>query len=63
VREATADLACDIDCIGGFTSAALTLFKELDQFNLAMIEQSLAHDDLIEHARLPRKVVNPDLSG
>ncbi len=27
------------------------LFRQIDKFNLAMIEQPLQHDDLIDHAR------------
>lgn len=33
--------------------------KALDDFNLLMIEQPLAHDDLIEHADLQREIQTP----
>ncbi|MCK9909380.1 o-succinylbenzoate synthase, partial [Microbacteriaceae bacterium K1510] len=33
--------------------------KELDQFDLMMIEQPLAHDDIIDHAKLQRELRTP----
>jgi len=35
------------------------MFKELDDYQLAMIEQPLAHDDLIDHATLQRELKTP----
>jgi o-succinylbenzoate synthase len=35
------------------------MFKKLDRYNLAMIEQPLAHDDLIDHATLARSIATP----
>jgi O-succinylbenzoate synthase len=35
------------------------MFKRLDKYNLAMIEQPLAHDDLIDHARLQKQIDTP----
>src|SRR5690606_19311873 len=35
------------------------MFRELDRFGLAMIEQPLAHDDLIDHARLQAELETP----
>jgi len=37
----------------------LQLLKELDQFNLMMIEQPLAHDDIIDHAKLQETLTTP----
>jgi O-succinylbenzoate synthase len=36
--------------------AIVTLFQVLDDFNLAMYEQPLAHDDLLDHATLQLQV-------
>ncbi|WP_318507885.1 o-succinylbenzoate synthase [Bacillus sp. T3] len=33
--------------------------KALDEFGLMMIEQPLAHDDIIEHARLQKEIATP----
>jgi O-succinylbenzoate synthase len=35
------------------------MFKKLDKYNLAMIEQPLAYDDLIDHAELQSKIATP----
>ncbi|WP_155592348.1 o-succinylbenzoate synthase [Lysinibacillus cavernae] len=37
----------------------LQLLKELDQFNLMMIEQPLAHDDILDHAKLQEAITTP----
>jgi o-succinylbenzoate synthase len=37
----------------------LDVMKELDQFGLLMIEQPLAHDDIIDHAKLQRELKTP----
>lgn len=48
-----------IDCNSGYTIADLDLFRRIDEFNLAMIEQPLNHDDVIDHAELQRKIKTP----
>jgi len=48
-----------IDCNSAWTLDALPMFKQLDRYNLAMIEQPLAHDDLIDHATLSRQIATP----
>ena len=48
-----------IDCNSGYTLADLPLFQQLDQFGLAMIEQPLPHDDLLDHAELQRHIRTP----
>lgn len=35
------------------------LLKELDQFHLMMVEQPLAHDDIIDHAKLQNLITTP----
>lgn len=37
----------------------IPIFKELDQFQLLMIEQPLAHDDIIDHAKLQAELQTP----
>lgn len=59
VREAYPDAVLHVDCNSGFTLDDLPMFKELDQFNLAMLEQPLAYDDLIDHARLQKAIRTP----
>jgi o-succinylbenzoate synthase len=48
-----------IDCNSSFTLADLDLFKKVDAFGLAMIEQPLAHDDLVDHAALQKHLATP----
>ena len=59
VREAHPDLVMHIDCNSSFTLADLPMFREIDALGLAMIEQPLAHDDLIDHAALQREINTP----
>ena len=46
VRDAFPEPTMHIDCNSGYRLKDLDLFRQLDQFQLAMIEQPLAHDDL-----------------
>jgi len=48
-----------IDCNSGYRLADLALFRQIDEFRLAMIEQPLAHDDLVDHARLQSEIRTP----
>ncbi len=48
-----------IDCNSSFTLDDLPMFKEVDKLGLAMIEQPLPHDDLIEHAKLQATLQTP----
>lgn len=59
VREAFPDLVMHIDCNSGFTLNDLPMFKELDKLGLAMIEQPLASDDLVDHAKLQAHLETP----
>ena len=59
VRAAFPKTTFHIDCNSGYTLDSLSMFRKLDQYNLAMIEQPLAHDDLIDHAELQREISTP----
>ncbi|MFO0816717.1 MAG: o-succinylbenzoate synthase [Pirellulales bacterium] len=48
-----------IDCNSGYRIQDVDLFRAVDEFNLAMIEQPLQHDDLIDHAELQREIRTP----
>jgi len=47
------------DANSAYTLRDASLFKELDKFNLMMIEQPLAHDDMFDHAELQRQIKTP----
>jgi O-succinylbenzoate synthase len=59
VRQAFPDATIHIDCNGGYRLEDAPLFRQLDDFNLAMIEQPLHHDDLHDHAELQRLIRTP----
>lgn len=59
VRDAFPDFTFHIDCNAAFTLKHLHLFKKIDRFELAMIEQPLHHRDLIDHAELQRHIETP----
>lgn len=59
VREQHPDFTFHIDCNSGYTLADLPLFQSLDRFRLAMIEQPLGHDDIVDHAELQRAISTP----
>ena len=60
VRNAFPDLTLHIDCNSGYDfKMHKDLFRELDHFDLAMFEQPLQHDDLVDHARLQELVRTP----
>jgi len=59
VRAAFPETVFHIDCNSGYRLADLPLFKQLDRYGLAMIEQPLMHDDLLDHAALQREIDTP----
>jgi len=59
VRKAFPDTVFHIDCNSAYTLADVELFKRIDDFGLAMIEQPLAHDDLVDHAALQERIRTP----
>ncbi len=59
IRSRFSNLPLMADANSAYTLADLPLLKALDEFNLLMIEQPLAHDDLIEHALLQKELSTP----
>ncbi|HPD32178.1 MAG TPA: o-succinylbenzoate synthase [Phycisphaerae bacterium] len=59
VRGAFPDAVFHIDCNSGYTLEDLGMFKQLDRYNLAMIEQPLMYDDLVDHAALQDQICTP----
>lgn len=53
------DLPLMADANSAYTLKDIPLLRELDAFGLMMIEQPLAADDLIDHARLQREIETP----
>jgi O-succinylbenzoate synthase len=48
-----------VDCNSGYTLDDLPMFKEIDQLGLAMIEQPLQYNDVLDHAELQKQLETP----
>lgn len=59
VRSRFPDIRLSVDANSAYSLADTDLLKQLDQFNLMMIEQPLAPGDLIDHAKLQREIRTP----
>ncbi|GIW72973.1 MAG: hypothetical protein KatS3mg102_2515 [Planctomycetota bacterium] len=59
VRARFAALPLAADGNGAFSPAELAELQALDELGLLFLEQPLAHDDLVEHARLRRRLRTP----
>jgi O-succinylbenzoate synthase len=59
VRARFPDIRLMADANSAYTLDDVALFRALDQFNLMMIEQPLAYDDMFDHASLQREVRTP----
>ncbi len=56
VRGAFPDKVFHIDCNAAYNLKDAEMFQGLDEFGLAMIEQPLAYDDLLDHANAHRQI-------
>ncbi|HEU4869593.1 MAG TPA: o-succinylbenzoate synthase [Pyrinomonadaceae bacterium] len=59
VREEFPDIRLMGDANSAYKLADVPLFQQLDHFNLMMLEQPLAHDDIFDHATLQRQIQTP----
>jgi O-succinylbenzoate synthase len=59
IRSEFGDILLMADANSAFTLDDLPLLRSLDRFRLMMIEQPLAHDDLIDHAILQKQMRTP----
>lgn len=59
VRSTFPDYTFHIDCNSGYRLADAELFRRVDRYRLAMIEQPLASDDLHDHAALQAMLETP----
>jgi o-succinylbenzoate synthase len=59
VRERFPAVKLMVDANSAYTLADAEHLRQLDEFYLMMIEQPLAHDDLIDHAALQRSLQTP----
>jgi O-succinylbenzoate synthase len=59
VREQFPDIRLMGDANSAYTLDDVALFKALDEFDLMMLEQPLAYDDMFDHAELQRQIKTP----
>ncbi len=59
VRKAFPNIRLMADANSAYTLADTDHLRRLDEFYLMMIEQPLAHDDIIDHAQLQAKLETP----
>lgn len=59
VRKEFPEIRLMGDANSAYTLADVSVFKELDRFNLMMLEQPLAHDDIFDHAQLQQQIQTP----
>lgn len=59
LREAFPNVPLMADANSAYTLDDIDVLKQLDEFNLTMIEQPLASDDIIDHAKLQKELKTP----
>lgn len=59
LREAFPTVPLMADANSAYTLDDIDVLKQLDEFNLTMIEQPLASDDIIDHAKLQKELKTP----
>jgi O-succinylbenzoate synthase len=59
IRAAFPNLPFMLDANSAYTLADAPLFKRFDAYKPTMIEQPLAHDDIVDHATLQRQIETP----
>lgn len=59
VRNRYPELPLQVDANSAYTLNDIETLRELDRFDLLLIEQPLAHDDIIDHAALQSQLKTP----
>jgi len=59
VRQAFPDIVLMLDANSAYTLADADHLKQVDEFNLLMLEQPLGHDDVYEHSKLQPQLTTP----
>lgn len=59
VRDKFPDYSMMADANSAYTLEDMETLKEIDQFDLSMIEQPLSHRDIIDHAKLAEEIDTP----
>lgn len=59
IRKRFGDIPLMIDANSAYTLQNIDIFHKLDNYNLLMIEQPLADDDIIDHSILQKQIKTP----
>jgi len=59
IRKKFGDIPLMVDANSAYSLKDIKLFKELDNYDLLMIEQPLADDDIIDHSILQKQIKTP----
>jgi O-succinylbenzoate synthase len=59
IRKKWADISLQVDANSAYTFNEAKKLKALDEFNLLLIEQPLAYDDIYEHSKLQELISTP----
>ena len=59
VRETYPDISLMLDANSAYTLDDAAHLKQLDRFNLLMLEQPLAHNDIYQHSVLQSQIETP----
>ncbi len=56
VRKEFPDILFQVDANSAYSLDDINLFKQMDDYNLLLIEQPLSHDDIFDHSKLQREL-------
>jgi len=56
IREEYPNILLQVDANSAFSLSDIRMLKQLDNFNLLLIEQPLAHDDILDHSKLQKQL-------
>lgn len=59
IRKEYPDIPLQVDANSAFSLHDIHMLKQLDNFNLLLIEQPLAHDDILDHSKLQKELSTP----
>jgi O-succinylbenzoate synthase len=59
VRSKYPDIKLTVDANSAYTLADIDMLRQLDQYDLMMMEQPLSPGDLVDHAKLQREIKTP----
>ncbi len=59
LRQHFPDILLQVDANSAYTLEDIGLFKEMDRYNLSLIEQPLGYEDIFDHSKLQREITTP----